>query len=190
MKRFIFTAAALTASAFINVNAQENFSATEKEDLIFMWQEEKLARDVYDSMYRKYYINPFVNIRQSERRHMAEMERLITKFNITYHVTSEDLPGYFDNVELKKLYFVCISNGSQSEKEALRAGALIEETDIKDLKERVKHTQHTAIQEAYQYLLMGSENHLRAFCRRLKAMDAEYKPMVLDTESFQKILDN
>lgn len=43
---------------------------SQKYDISFMREEEKLARDVYDSLYAKWGLRPFANIRESEQRHM------------------------------------------------------------------------------------------------------------------------
>ncbi len=182
----------LAASIFIYLQAaaQTVISVQEKQDILFMWQEEKLARDAYDFMFSKYETNPFGNIRQAERRHMGEMETLIQKFNIKDASLADTAAGKFTDPALVTLYEACVSKSSISIEEALRAGALIEETDIQDLQMRISRTSNKDILAAYEYLLMGSENHLRAFNRRLGRMGIDYKPAVLSAKYFEKIINN
>lgn len=164
--------------------------ANEKEGLLHMREEEKLARDVYDSMYAQWEVNPFGNIRQSERVHMDRMKTLLQQYSIADPVSStNDQPGQFVNKEMQSLYNQLVSSGSQSLADALKAGAKIEELDIADLDKRIAGTANKDILTAYGFLRMGSENHLRAFVRRLKAQGVDYKPEFLEQAVFDAIIN-
>jgi hypothetical protein len=82
-----------------------------------------------------------------------------------------------------------VKAGTGSSIEALKAGAKIEELDLKDLHDRMKEKSRKDILEVYEYLAMGSENHLRAFCRKLKMLGISYEPEFLDKKEFTKILE-
>jgi hypothetical protein len=60
--------------------------------------------------------------------------------------------------------------------------------DIADLKERIRQTQRQDIITSYNYLKMASENHLRAFVRRLKMQGVNYEPVILNKNEFNKII--
>lgn len=170
---------------------QENISLNkqEKEGLQFMREEEKLARDVYDSMYAKWEVNPFGNIRYSERVHMNRMKGLLDQFKLEDPVgLSNDQPGEFRNPEMKKIYRDLVQSGSLSLSDALKAGAKIEELDIADLDIRISQTKNEDVLIAYRFLRMGSENHLRAFVRRLKAQGISYQPEHLSQQEFDRII--
>lgn len=161
----------------------------EKDGVVFMYEEEKLARDVYDSMFAKWNLNPFGHIRKSERMHMAEMQSLLKKYHVKDPALKHtDQPGVFNNPSLQALYNELVTKGSLSIKDALKAGALIEEVDIRDLKERKKNAVQKDIIEAYDFLIMGSENHLRAFCRNLKGEGLIYEPAILSRTDFDAII--
>ena len=51
--------------------------------------------------------------------------------------------------------------------EALLVGAAIEEIDILDLQKHIAETNNPEIQNVYNNLLRGSQNHLGAFTRML-----------------------
>jgi hypothetical protein len=167
------------------LQAQETLSTTEQEDLRFMYAEEQLARDVYDSMYVRWAVNPFGNIRQSERRHMERMYALLERYGIRVAVP---VAGRFTDTALQRLYDECVRSGSAGLTAALRAGALVEEADIRDLQERMRRTGRTDLLEAYQYLLEGSERHLAAFSRRLRGEGIIYEPVILGAEAYQRIV--
>lgn len=177
---------------FLQAVAQQSEGITKNESsgLTYMREEEKLARDVYDSMYAKWEVNPFGNIRQSERVHMDRMKTLMTRYEVKDPVEATgDKPGVFKTAVLQKVYNELVKSGTNSLTDALKAGAKIEELDIADLDERMAQTKKEDILTAYQYLRMGSENHLRAFVRRLKSQGVEYKPEFLKKEIFDAIIN-
>ena len=56
--------------AQINTLPKEPLSTAELTSLSFMREEEKLARDVYITLYNKWGVNIFTNISNSEQTHM------------------------------------------------------------------------------------------------------------------------
>ena len=162
----------------------------EKDAILYMREEEKVARDVYEFLYTKWVINPFGNIRQSEQTHMDMMKTLMATYKLTDPVNdNKDKPGVFTNAILQKYYNEFIASGSLSLIEALKVGAKIEEMDIADLEERIKQTKQASIISSYNYLKMASGNHLRAFVRRLKMQGINYEPVFLKKTEFDKIIN-
>lgn len=161
----------------------------EKDAILYMREEEKLARDIYELLFTKWASNPFGNIRQSEQVHMDRMKVLITTYKLIDPVEiNKDSPGVFSNTLLQKYYKELTNTASQSLTEALKIGAKIEEMDIADLEERIKQTTQTDIISTYNNLKMASENHLRAFVRRLEMQGVNYQPVILNKTEFDKII--
>ncbi|AEC51477.1 hypothetical protein PNA2_0561 [Pyrococcus sp. NA2] len=171
--------------------AQVSYSAPLSEEeassLLYMIEEEKLARDVYLKLYNETGLIIFDRIAQSEQRHMDAVLRLIEKYNLTKPDTLNEI-GIFENEELQNLYNELVEMGSQSVVDALRVGALIEETDIKDLEEWIAKVDNVDIKQVYENLMAGSENHLRAFVRNLEAQGVTYTAQVLPQEQVDEIL--
>jgi len=156
----------LALTGGLQVFGQSNIRTnSESDDMQYLVEEEKLAKDVYTYFGDKYGSRPFLNIQQSEQRHIAMMIRMLEKDNVSYKISDE--PGVFYDSKLQKLYTTLIKQGSTSELEAFKAGKLIEETDISDLKEAIKHTTDETNIEIYTNLLRASENHLQAFDRQI-----------------------
>ncbi len=61
----------------------ENLSPEEVEAILYMREEEKLARDVYLTLYNKTGLPIFENIARSEQTHMDMVLELIKKYNLT-----------------------------------------------------------------------------------------------------------
>ncbi|MDO9254293.1 MAG: DUF2202 domain-containing protein [Bacteroidales bacterium] len=163
-------------------------SENEKQGLIFMREEEKLARDVYTAMIEFWDIPVFSNISRSETSHMEAILALLEKYQIPDPVTT-DKPGVFTNPAFTSLYQTLVNQGKNNLVDALRAGALIEETDIADLRERMKASDNEDIKLVYENLLQASYRHLRAFSRNLEFREATYTPQRLSQKEIDEILN-
>jgi hypothetical protein len=162
-------------------------SEAEKQGLIFMREEEKLAHDVYVAMSEVWDIPIFNNISRSESVHMEAVLGLIDKYKIADPV-HDMKPGEFANPDFTKLYQTLVNQGNNSLIEALKAGALIEETDIADLQERIKLSDNEDLKMVYTNLLQASHRHIRAYSRNLASRDATYVPQRLSQQEFDEIL--
>jgi hypothetical protein len=141
-------------------------SDAEKAALLFMREEEKLARDVYAALYARWSVPAFSNIATSESRHMASVKTLLDRYGLTDPV-SVDTPGVFVDPELQAAYTQLVALGSQSLTEALKVGVTIETLDIEDLEALLGISTHADITQVAKNLLRGSQSHLAAFSRLL-----------------------
>jgi hypothetical protein len=138
----------------------------EEEALLFMREEEKLARDVYLTLGEKWpELAIFTNIAASEQKHMDAVLQLLVKYSLT---DPADGPGVFVDADLKKLYGQLVEKGLNSIVDALEVGIIIEEEDIADLKYYLGLTDKKDIKQVFENLLEGSKNHLDAFDRNLE----------------------
>lgn len=188
----IFLAVFLLTGTTVSFGQQNSLlNQQERDAILYMREEEKLARDVYNLLYDKWGINPFNNIRQSEQAHMDRMKTLITTYQLEDPVMKNlDMQGVFTNVQLQQYFNELSTTGGRSLIDALKVGAKIEELDIADLEERIKQTQKQDIISSYNFLKMASENHLRAFVRRLKMQGVVYEPVILSKAEFEKIISS
>lgn len=138
----------------------------EEKGLQYMYQEEKMARDVYTYLYEKYEMRVFGNIKQSEQMHMSAIAGLMKGAAITNEGSEE--AGKFSIPEIQDLYDELILKGDKSAKDALEVGVLIEETDIKDLEDEIAEAENESIKQVYSNLLAASNRHLQAFKRNLE----------------------
>ena len=159
---------------------------SEREGILLMREEEKLAHDVYGFFANQYNIPIFGNIAKSETVHQKLVIELMSRYEI--EDPSFDEEGKFHNEELQELYDKLTAQGTTLI-EALKIGAYIEELDIRDLKQLMKETDNEDIFATYNPLLQGSENHLRAFVRNLVNRGIEYQPVFLSIEEYNSILN-
>ncbi|MEN8201664.1 MAG: DUF2202 domain-containing protein [Bacteroidota bacterium] len=173
-----------------SISQQQELGEEEISGILFMREEEKLARDVYLYLYEIHPLRPFLNISKSEQAHMDAIKYLIDTYKLIDPV-GDNLPGVFQNEELQELYDELIEKGSKSREEALKVGALIEEVDIIDLQTELEETaKNEDVIRVFTNLCSASENHLRAFVRVLALYDVDYEPVLLEQEEFDRILEN
>jgi len=186
-----------TGTYALNANTKNNqpyvttadLDDSEIQGLLYMREEEKLARDVYLTFYEKYNtLAIFDNIAGSEQRHMDAIKNLLEKYGLDDPAEGKEI-GEFSNQELQNLYYDIISEGKQSLIDALTVGGKIEEIDIIDLKEYMEQTDNLDIKRVYNNLLEGSKNHLRAFVKELEMNGVTYEPFYLSQEEFDDILE-
>jgi len=135
----------------------------ERAGLIFMREEEKLARDVYITLYGKWGYRVFNNIAKSEQTHMDAILKQLNKYAVPDPVTSNEV-GVFTDVTLQALYTSLVEKGSISGEEALAVGEEIESKDIADIQTQIDSVvTKSDILRVYSHLLKASEQHLQAF---------------------------
>lgn len=155
--------------------------------LLFMREEEKLARDIYTAFNEIYNYRIFQNISKAEQNHMNLVLTYLENYELDDPASEE--AGVFSNPELQTLYNELFERGSASLVEALTVGALIEEVDIVDLAEVFDLSPGDDIVAIAEALTLGSRNHLRAFNRTLGFQDVVYVPSLLSQEDFDEIIN-
>ncbi len=154
-----------TDNYLVNIPLSE-LNDAQKEGLIFMIEEEKVARDVYRYLYNTYGLRIFGNIARAEQRHMDAIKALLDRYNLEAPLTLNN-EGVFENDKLQALYDELIAKGELSLSDALSVGVTIEETDIADLEDILNAGVPEDFKIVYENLLRGSYNHLNAFNRQL-----------------------
>jgi len=164
---------------------ETNLSQTDKDGLLFMLEEEKLARDTYQYLYNKWSTNVFGNIKNSEQSHMNIVASILDDANVSYTILPE---GEFENQDLQNYYNQFVNDGQISLLNALKIGATIEDLDIVDLEDYMNATTNTAIINAYQKLQCGSRNHLRSYVSQIVTNGDTYTPQFLSLIEFNEII--
>ncbi len=134
----------------------------ERDWLVFMREEEKLAHDVYMTLYEKWKLSVFSNVSRSEQRHFDAIGTLLSRYSVPDPAAGKAV-GEFSSPELQNLYNVVVAAGGVSVEAALQVGVDIEEKEIADLQVAMAATDNKDIDRVYSNLLNGSYNHLDAF---------------------------
>lgn len=196
-------------------SSQNQLDAAEQTHLVFMREEEKLARDVYLTLSSLY---PDASVFQSigegsEQTHTDVIRDKLDDYDIEDpNPGTNQLPssiGIFTGDEFgayfTEKYMLLINKGSQSELDALYVGAFIEELDMHDIVECPKiivatdnditdcglnYTDELPLINTYSSLVDGSQNHLRAFVGQIENIigAGNYEAQVISQDELDAIL--
>ncbi|HOU70131.1 MAG TPA: DUF2202 domain-containing protein [Methanothrix sp.] len=165
--------------------AVATLTAREKDGLIFIWEEEKAARDLYNGLYEKNNMTIFLDLVRSESSHMDQARTVMEKHGLTL---PPDEPGVFQNQTLQEIHDQLLAEGLQSDQDALTVAAIFEEISIVDLGKELSASQAEDVRTVYDGLLAGSRKHLRSYVSDLEGQGIEYQPRYLEAEQFQEIV--
>lgn len=141
-----------------NIEASD-LSEQEKEDILYQYSEEMLARDIYNYFYELYGVNTFANIAESEQQHMDSVKVLIDRYDL-------DTPS--DYGDLESTYETLKAEWELWLQEALEVWLKIEMLDIDDIVDTIESTDNEDIQIIFVNIGWASYNHLRWFAQALK----------------------
>jgi len=165
----------------------ESISADERNGLIFMREEEKLAHDVYITLYKKWGTQVFNNISYSEQTHTNAVLMLLQRYNIPDPVGTNGA-GIFTNAILQTVYNDLVAKGNVSVAEAIKVGLLIEELDISDLHKEIAKADNQDIKLVYDNLMRASRNHLRAFTQSATTQGVTYTSQFITQQEYTTIV--
>ena len=185
----------VTGNAAVNLQIQvsglpyETLSVSETYMLIHMREEEKLARDVYTTLYSKWSVNMFTNISASEQTHMDGILLLLNKYGLADPAANKGI-GEFNNTALQTLYNELVAKGNVSITEAYIVGAIIEDLDLSDLKNALAGNDNQDIKVIYESLAKGSRNHMRSFNGVIINSGLVYTPQFITQAEFDAIVNS
>jgi hypothetical protein len=157
----------------------------QKYSLAYMWNEERLAQDVYLNLYKIHTdVRQLNNIgSNSEGVHIGLVQDLVEAYDInitnlvdyTQNYSQEELnamaPGTYGIESIQNLYNLLYEKGAVSSQAALEVGCMVEVTDINDLdKYIVDAGTNQALLDTFNILRDGSYQHYWAFDKGLVNM--------------------
>ncbi len=192
MKAKFFIAIVIALLSFSCSDDDNNSNSTslsqeEKDGLLFMLEEEKLARDMYIYMNNLWGLNQFNNIKNSEQSHMDAIVAILEQNDIEYTILPQ---GEFSYQNLQDLYNQFVIDGQVSSESALQIGATIEDLDIVDLEDYINDSTNSVLISTYENLQCGSRNHLRSFVTAIENLGFTYTPQFLTLEEYEAILNS
>jgi hypothetical protein len=137
-------------------------TTSQKAQLKFLVEEEKMARDVYTYLSTKVTTRKFSNIARSEQTHMDYMTTLLAKYKV-WNPTTNRKAGVFFNKEIQALYNSFIVEGAVGLVEAYGVGVKVEEHDIATIEKMLLDNMPVDMKAVLDLLLAASYNHLEAF---------------------------
>lgn len=144
-------------------------SADAAAGLVYMIEEEKMARDLYDAFADQTGSLVFDKISDSEQIHYDTLLLAAEKAGIELTGISTTA-GVFTNTAIQSLYDSLYAQGSESLTAAIQVGIAVENTDIADLSSYSADSSLGIVGTIYSNLTSGSEHHLTAFTRQAEML--------------------
>lgn len=154
-------------------------------ELVAAIEEERLAHDIYIAASQRWNLRVFTNIATAETRHAAALESLAETAGITLPPAQV---GIYVTPELQSMYNQLLSLVNESITGALQAGALIEETDIVDLRDMMNSATDSGTLTVLANLERASIQHLNAFVQNLEARGFKYEPKVFSSDEYAAVI--
>ncbi len=183
-----------TGSEFdISDTPKTNLTQEIIDTLAYMGNEERLAHDIYMTLYN-YHLNNGTELKQftniasrSEVKHIGIVQDLVRKYEVDIttvkdvvnpvadqNVALENMPsGQYDIQKIQDLYDSLYEKGITSAQDALEVGCMVEVVDVDDLDKDIAIAEAagaTDVVDGFNILRDGSYNHYWAFDKALKNM--------------------
>jgi len=165
----------------------KSISEEDTKALLFMLEEEKLARDTYIFLADKWDIQQFANIKDSEQKHMDAIASVLDEYKIQYTILEI---GKFDETKLQGLYDQFLIDGIISSEHALQIGATIEDLDIMDLVNYENAATNQDVKDVFSTLRCGSRNHIRKFTESIVNDGDNYTPQFISLADYTSITNS
>lgn len=147
----------------INTNPATELTKDQKDMLYFIYQGEKVARDVYMTL-GKIHKNesPFALMQFSGQRHMDCARDLCDMYGVETSGIDEERVGKYESQVLQTLYDACTEQGKMSIHDAYEVAEFIETTEIEDL-EHASVGMPNHVVYVYENIKKRNLRHLNAF---------------------------
>jgi len=174
---------ATPAELLVNSLPTRALTDAQKETLAYMWNEEKLAKDIYLALNAVHPSPQLYNIASNaETQHQAAVQSLLKKYNLSvldvlnpassYSAeTLAEIPaGRYTLPTLQNLYDTLYTMGIASAQASLEVGCMVEVTDVNDLNRDIALVSNLAdVKAVFENLRAGSYSHYWAFDAGLKS---------------------
>jgi hypothetical protein len=168
--------------------ATDDAKVTMVADLSHQYQEEIMAKTLYEAFAEKWKIPAFTNIAsRGETYHSEAILARLKELGSGDPLEGKSL-GEFEHPEVKTLYDRLLAQGMESMDGAIRTGLEVEEFDIAGLRKLQTETSNRRAVNLYAFLEQGSHHHLQAFSRQAQMRGVAYEPKHLSKEDFDAIV--
>jgi hypothetical protein len=186
----------------------------EQTHLVFICEEEKLARDVYRVLGRRFpEIASFAVMAENKEASNCAVHELLQKYRVSIPQVNRNVGvfswGIYGRYFTEK-YMVLTGQGSSSPLNALYVAAFIEELNIQDINQcpkaivdinngineasacGIKYTDNPDLQGMYEDLLDESREHLRLLVKDIEQLlgSGNYQAQVLHQEEVEAIISD
>lgn len=185
MKRIILVTWMLLFSGIAGYSSEIK---NNRELFLKLYQEEKLAYDLYGEFYERWSLSVFNKVQQREAKHVWCVERIMDNYGFDYNTNTN--AGSYPDRDIQKIYDDLTVKGCISDLAALEAAAYIKEKHISQLRERIRYQEDEYIVKVIFLMESAAQSHLRAFVKSIRLSGSDYNPVFLTDDEFSNIMDS
>ncbi|HWA06428.1 MAG TPA: DUF2202 domain-containing protein [Ignavibacteria bacterium] len=185
MKRIILVTWMLLFSGIAGYSSEIK---NNRELFLKLYQEEKLAYDLYGEFYERWSLGVFNKVQQREAKHVWCVERIMDNYGFDYNTNTS--AGSYPDRDIQKIYDDLTVKGCISDLAALEAAAYIKEKHISQLRERIRYQEDEYIVKVIFLMESAAQSHLRAFVKSIRLSGSDYNPEFLTDDEFSNIMDS
>ena len=166
----------------------DNKDIKDNRDLFLkLYQEEKMAYDLYGEFYERWSLSVFNTVQQREAKHVWCVERIMDNYGYKYRTNKNT--GLYQDKEIQKIYDEFTVKGCISDLAALEAAAYIKEKHIASLRERIRYQEDGYVVKVIFLMENAAQSHLKAFVNSIRLSGSDYSPQFLTDDEFNNIMN-
>jgi hypothetical protein len=158
-----------------------------RELFLKLYQEEKMAYDLYGEFYERWSLSVFNKVQQRDAKHVWCVERIMDNYGFDYNTNANS--GSYPDREIQKIYDDLTVKGCISDLAALEAAAFIKEKYISVLRERIRYQEDEYVVKVIFLMESAAQTHLRAFVNSIRLSGSDYSPVLLTDDEFSNIMN-
>jgi hypothetical protein len=168
---------------------QTPLNASERQDVLYLQESEKLEHDLYAKFAQQYTSVPiFASLEQATVPFMKVDDIILVRYGLTD--PEKPTVGSFTSPALQNLYVNYMNTGSMSVLAALNSAAKSEDMHIADLQAAISRTDNEDVKFIYRQQLAFSQNNLRALVQWIKAFGGTYVPTYITPAYYSSIINS
>ncbi|MCB0645205.1 MAG: DUF2202 domain-containing protein [Saprospiraceae bacterium] len=183
---FIVGAFAMNAQTNQPANSTSGISLDEQKTLVQIFEQEKMARDVYTQIGEKFGIKILKNAAIGKQKQMSQILDLLAlnQANIAF----DDAQGVFRNAELTEHYNAFLAEGLGSLNNAFRVGAKMEDYNIYQIDKVLSSTTNDKLVLLFSKLSCSSGNELKTQVNMLVGNGEMFMPDYISVKLYRSIM--
>lgn len=185
MKRIILVTWMLLFSGIAGYSSEIK---NNRELFLKLYQEEKLAYDLYGEFYERWSLGVFNKVQQREAKHVWCVERIMDNYGFDYNTNTNS--GIYPDKDIQRMYDDLTVKGCISDLAALEAAAYIKEKHISQLRERIRYQEDEYVVKVIFLMESAAQSHLRAFVKSIRLSGSDYSPVFLTDDEFSNVMDS
>ena len=166
----------------------DDLISQEDADLFYVLEEKKLATELYTA-FEEAWDNKFSRNLIMEEQQLASIEQEVQEKTLEVPVSvAMEIEGQFSNADVQKLQRKLLPNINANETEALKALAMLEETEIKIMDQAILNTENIDLIILYDRIRVSARTQLVSVCKALAEEGVQYQPKALTAKEFKALI--